>query len=240
MDREIFVTERPDEHMVWHRTRILLKPLPEYLLCHDFWVANLCANNELHASAVGMLLSFSWLVNYQSDFALAKEAGLISRNLEWREWTVFMADFLSHVGEDAVVHVDRRYKYGELRLSRLNTMTRYLPGMWSTNNFLRQYISTSTWYQEFFERNFSWLLGTFLYISVILSAMQVALATPQLGENVPFQNMSYSIAVFTITAVFLGVATISAVWFFLFCFHLLSTIAFTKRALSSNKANMVP
>ncbi|KAL2211267.1 hypothetical protein CC79DRAFT_194244 [Sarocladium strictum] len=240
MSREIRLTESPDEHLVWHRAHIFLKPLPTYLLSHDFWAANLCASKELYASAAGMLLSYSWLINYHSDFALAKEAGLIPRAVEWSEWTEFMAEVLSQIGEDAFVCIDRRYQYGELRLSRLNSLARYLPRMWSMNNFINQYISTSTWYQEFFERNFSWVLASFLYISVILSAMQVALATPQLGENVPFQAMSCLISVLSIAVVFLGLATIGTVWFFLFCYHFFSTVRFTRRALMNNDTCVVP
>lgn len=75
MNRNIYLTERPDEHLVWHRTRILLKPLPEYLLCHSFWVENLCDEEALPKSAAGLLLSYSWLVGHQSDFALPSKPG---------------------------------------------------------------------------------------------------------------------------------------------------------------------
>ncbi|RYP81098.1 hypothetical protein DL769_002154 [Monosporascus sp. CRB-8-3] len=211
MNRDIYLTERPDEHLVWHKTRILLKPLPEYLLCHAFWVENLCDDELLHKNATGLLLSYSWLVGHQSDFALAQQAGLIPPSVEWPAWTALMADFLHNVETDTLAQVGRRYQYGELRLSRLNSLTRYLPSMWSWDNFFNQYITTSTWYQDFFERNFSWLLAVFVYISVMLSAMQVALATPQLGEDMPFQNMSYGIALMSIAAVLAGTACIGIV-----------------------------
>lgn len=35
--RTIYLTESPDEHLVWHETCIFIKPLPEYLLDYEFW-----------------------------------------------------------------------------------------------------------------------------------------------------------------------------------------------------------
>jgi hypothetical protein len=35
--REIVVTEDPRLHLVWIYDRVFIKPLPKYLLSHDFW-----------------------------------------------------------------------------------------------------------------------------------------------------------------------------------------------------------
>lgn len=147
-----------------------------------------------------------------------------------------MADLLNNIDTDTLAQVDRRYQYGELRLSRLNSMTRYLPFVGLRSNFFGQYIATSTWYQDFFDRNFSWLLVIFIYTSVVLSAMQVGLATLQLGKDVRFQNMSYGIALLSIAAVLASIASIGTVWFVLFWHHFLSTISFTRRTISDRKA----
>ncbi|KAI1337921.1 hypothetical protein F5Y15DRAFT_388322 [Xylariaceae sp. FL0016] len=229
MNREVCLTERPDEHLVWHRTRLLLKPLPEYLLCHKFWLDNLCHNHEIYQNAVGFLLSYTWLIGYHSDFVLAKEAGLIPGTLKWKAWTNLIADFLHNVHSLDNIQVARRYHYGELRLSRLNSMTRYLPSLWSHGGMFDQHISVPTWYQEFFGRNFSWMLSVFVYMSVILSAMQVGLATPQLGDQVRFQNLSYGIALVAIAAVVGSIAIITILWVGLFCYHIASTLFFIKR-----------
>ena len=37
LGRSIFVTEDPDEHLVWFEAQIFVKPLPEYLLEYDYW-----------------------------------------------------------------------------------------------------------------------------------------------------------------------------------------------------------
>jgi hypothetical protein len=236
MNRNIYLTGRLDEHLVWHRTRILLTPLPVYLLCHSFWVENLCDEEALHKSAAGLLLSYSWLVVHQSDFALAKHAGLILPAVGWRAWTVFVADFLNNVDTDTLAQVDSRYQYGELRLSRLNSMTRYRPIVGLHSNFFGQYIATSTWHQDFFDRNFSWLLVISIYTCVVLSAMHAGLATLQLGKDVRSQNMSYGVALLSIAAVLASIASIGTVWFVLFWCHFMSTISFTRRTLSGRKA----
>ncbi|KAK7750567.1 hypothetical protein SLS62_007543 [Diatrype stigma] len=206
MGREIYLTERPDEHLVWHRTKLLLKPLPEFLLCHMFWEERLCSDGALYRSAAGLLLSYAWLIGHKGDFALAQEAKLIPPEIDWPAWTDFMKDFLQNIDVDSSTQVDRRYHYGELRLSRLNTITRFLPSMWSYNNFVWGYLSTSTWYQAFFERNFSWILTAFVFMSVTLSAMQVGLGTQQLRDNQPFDNLSYGVALLAVAAVFAATA----------------------------------
>ena len=37
LGREIVVTEQADVHMLWEGSRIYIKPLPEFILCHDMW-----------------------------------------------------------------------------------------------------------------------------------------------------------------------------------------------------------
>ncbi|KAG8350061.1 hypothetical protein FVEN_g11796 [Fusarium venenatum] len=228
MNRDIYLTEQPDEHMVWHQTKLLIKPLPGFLLCHAFWTQHLCSDPALHRSATGLLLSYCWLIGHRSDFDMAQTVRLIPDDMEWPIWSAFMKDFLRNIDIDSLAQVDRRYQYGELRLSRLNSMTRFLPCMWSYENLVYGHISTSTWYQAFFERNFAWLLAAFVYISVILSAMQVGLATEQLNGSQSFKNLSYGGALLAISAALLGIGIMWLVWFVLFWYHILSTNAFDR------------
>lgn len=229
MGREMYITERPDEHLVWHKTKLLVKPLPDYLLCHSFWIENLCSDVTLYWSAAGFLLSYTWLIGHKSDFVLACEINLIPPGVDWLAWTEFMKDFLRNIDLSTLAQVDRRYHYGELRLSRLNSLMRFLPSMWSYENFIWGYLSTSRWYQALFERNFSWLLTAFVFISVPLSAMQVGLSTQQLGGNQPFDTLAYGIALLAIALVLLATGAAWLVWFVLFCYHLFSTIKLDRR-----------
>ena len=230
MNRNIYLTERPDEHIVWYHDRLFLKPLPHYLLCYDFWVSHLCANASIHRSACGLLLSYAWLVEYRSDFELAKQSSLLPDSVEWKPWVDFIKDFLSHLNLDTLEQVDRRYHYGELRLSRLNLLTRYLiPSLWSKKNFFFGFTSTSTWYTAFFQQKFAWIAAAFVYVSLLLSALQVGLATQTLQRSRAFQNMSYGLTLASVVGVFAGVAVLLFVLALLFGYHLMSTISFARR-----------
>ncbi|KAH7113587.1 hypothetical protein EDB81DRAFT_848696 [Dactylonectria macrodidyma] len=46
LGREIFVTERMDMHLVWTTGRMLLKPIPRFLLEPDFWTKYLCCSTQ--------------------------------------------------------------------------------------------------------------------------------------------------------------------------------------------------
>lgn len=230
MNRVVFPTERPDEHLVWHQTRILLKPLPDFLLCHAFWAAHLCTDPGLHASAVGLLLSYTWLIAHRGDFDLALKEGLLPSSVRWERWTALAGEFLQAIDLATLAGVDRRYRYSELRLSRLNSLSRYLvPAVWSFDNLVFGYIRTSTWYTAFFDRHFGWLLAVFVYFTVVLSGLQVGLATADLAGTTQFQNLSYGAAVVSVAAVFGIIAAMLIVWFVLFWYHLLSTIAYATK-----------
>lgn len=90
-------------------------------------------------------------------------------------------------------------------------------------------MSSSTWYTAFFERHFGWLLVGFVYVSVILSALQVGLSTDVLSDNSDFQNFGLGVTVAGLVALCLALGSIILVWIVLFCYHLLSTIAFDRR-----------
>ncbi|KAH7012040.1 uncharacterized protein B0I36DRAFT_369890 [Microdochium trichocladiopsis] len=120
LGRIIVITENPDEHLVWHETSIFVKPLPEYLLSHDFWSTNL---------------------------KIAHETGLLPDDVDWTIWTLLARDVIRN--QTWRVDADQpRYTYGELRLV------------------------------------------VFVYITVMLSAMQVALATDRFEGAVQFQQFA--------------------------------------------------
>ncbi|KAH8721574.1 hypothetical protein GQ44DRAFT_622962 [Phaeosphaeriaceae sp. PMI808] len=221
--RSVSITEDPDEHLVWFEAQIFIKPLPDFLLDYDYWSANLCSDQELHESACGLLLSYAWLVRHKSDLDIAKESGLVSKNMEWPNWVEFLEAFLDNINLKTLSNVNKRYKYGELRLSRLNTIYRVIPPAYSLRNFIRGYRGGSTWYNAFFERHFKWMLAVFAILSVFLSALQVGLATTMLQSNGPFQEVSYGFSIASLVAIVAGVVLIFLVWLSLFFYYLLST-----------------
>ncbi|KAH8689249.1 hypothetical protein GQ44DRAFT_250597 [Phaeosphaeriaceae sp. PMI808] len=200
LGRNILVTEDPDDHLVWFEEYIFIKPLPDFLLDWGYWNNNLCSDQELHKAACGLLLSYAWIIRYRSDLNIAKESGLLSKDMEWPKWVEFLNAFLDSINCETLTDVNKRYHYGELRLSRLNSIYRLIPPTYSLRNVIRGYRSGSTWYQAFFERHFKWMLGIFAVLSVLLSALQLGLATTMLQGNQSFQKASYGFAIASLVA----------------------------------------
>ena len=231
LNRTLMATDQVDEHLVWHEDRIFLKPLPDFLLCHGFWEQHICADSKLHASACGLLLSWIWLISSAGDFQIAHKECLIPSTLEdYSAWTRFASNVLDHIDQDSPTQFHRRYRYGELRLSRLHWIVQLAPSpLWSPRTFVNGYMNTPTWYAALFRRNFGWLVIALAYISIILSALQVGLAVDQFEKNPRFVNLSYGLVIASLAFVFAGIVTIIVVWASLFWFHLLSTLHFVRK-----------
>ncbi|KAF5235110.1 hypothetical protein FAUST_7282 [Fusarium austroamericanum] len=206
--RTIYATEIADEHLVWHDASIFIKPMPDYLLDYEFWEQELYNDATLYKSAYGLLVSYTWLVRHKSDLRIASEAGLLPAGIHWNDWVAFVTDLNVRLDNVTLCEVNRRYRYGELRLSRLNTLYRLGLAGFSLQNVVYGFMSWSIRYTTFFERNFGWMLAVFVYVTVILSAMQVALATDRFGSSDPFQQFSYGLALLSIAFVFAAVVVV--------------------------------
>ncbi|KAH8680644.1 hypothetical protein BX600DRAFT_504408 [Xylariales sp. PMI_506] len=227
MNRRLVLTDRADEHLVWHRDCFFVKPLPEFLLCHKFWQKHLSRDEALRRSACGFVLSYAWLVTYRSDFIVAQNHLLLPPNIEWGAWVAFLKAFLKNVDLKNGEQIDKRYRYAELRKSRLDQVMRLVAlTSGSLRMFVDGFMPTSTWYEEFFQRNFGWLIGAFVFFSVVLSAIQVGLAVEVLQDNEMFQSFSQVVALMTLAAVLFVTGMVFLVWVSLFWYHVLSTILF--------------
>ncbi|KAI8312152.1 hypothetical protein K4K61_010891 [Colletotrichum sp. SAR11_59] len=217
--REIHVTENPELHLVWAKNRIFVKPIPRWLLDPDFWAAHLLVTTttttttdddgtsssdgerhqsdprrELAACALGFLFSYTALVAYESDFRIAVEKGLMPPQVSWDRWRALSAQIVQH---HCYASVNPRYWYGELRLSRLNKIYRVRLGY-----LLRGYskVASHAVYEDLLRDNFAALAAVLGYVVIVLTAMQVGLATDQLVGDKLFQSVSYGFAVFSILA----------------------------------------
>ena len=116
------VTENPYLRtvLVWSDQRIFRKPLPAFLLSYDFWDTYLCDDPILFKNVQGLLVSYVWLVQYQSDLKMAKDDGLLPEHVQWNDWRTFADTILRRLDPDTLEHVNKRYVYGELRMHRLN------------------------------------------------------------------------------------------------------------------------
>ncbi|OBR03070.1 UDP-N-acetylglucosamine transferase subunit ALG13 [Colletotrichum higginsianum IMI 349063] len=205
LGREIVVAEQMDLHLVWASGRIHVKPLPPFLLEPTFWSDHLscrggygcsrstdplCRHRMLWKCSLGFLFSYAGLICHQSDFFIAKEMHLIPEAVEWSDWRLFVSQLgTEHIYND----IDRRFIYGELRLSRLNKLQYLESGL-----AFRGYMPHWNRYGDFFHDHFAWLASATVYIAIVLTAMQVGLATTSLAENDAFQSASYGFTIFSI------------------------------------------
>lgn len=198
--RVIIITEQADLHLVWQDSRIYIKPMPEFLLNSQFWDRYLCQDEVLWETARGFLLSYLWLVSSKNDLHIAHGKGLLPREMNWEHWLSFSKFLLGSINIESLESVNRRFLYGELRLNRLNWIYRIFSLKDNPKGFIMGYKYEYNRYSVFVQHNFAWIIVAFVYITIVLTAMQVGLATDRLGKNERFQNASYGFTVFAILA----------------------------------------
>ena len=175
--------------------KIFIKPLPEWLLDHEFF-QNHVRTSPTFPAAMGFLHSYILLVSYEIDFIQAKELYLLPSELDWKGWLDIVQDLMPNFLNNELA-VAPRYHYGELRLSRINWVYKLDP-RFNLQHFCRGYHYSSQTYRSFINRNFGWLLVVFVYFSILLQAMQVGLGTNQLRASAPFNAASYGATVFSL------------------------------------------
>lgn len=231
--REIVVSEQMDLHLVWSPTRIFLKPLPRYMISAEFWRANLCVSEYLYRTALGFLLSYVALIEREVDYNIAINNGLLPKEISWSSWLALAEEIMLMSAHTKAlsdpmtttlssfehrISVNPRFFYGELRLGRLDLIYQLRFGQ------LRGYFSTCTTYGAFIRDNINSLIALFAYATIVLSAMQVGLATQWLAEDYAFGMASYVFSVFSIIAPIAAIAMIITVLGFLFTMNLLRTL----------------
>lgn len=208
--REIVVADRMDMHLVWDSAgRLFIKPVPSFLLDPDFWRRRLkcpdtCAcqyhppascNMDLRKTAMGFLYTYACLVSSEADFFVAIESHLLPRKaddsaIKWADWKQLVRELVGKYNPD---EVHRRFLRAELRLSRINIIhgTTRLPPF---SPYLRGWHN----YGSLFRDNFAWMTAAAVFIVLVLTAMQVGLATERLQGDSTFQQASYGFTVFAI------------------------------------------
>lgn len=229
LERDIVIAEKTDLHLVWDGSRIFIKPLPKFLLDHGFFKEHLCSRStssdeesSLYGNACGFLLSYTWLIRHESDFLIAKELNLIPPTMDsWDDWCVFAAEVRLNVLRDNC-RMNKRYLYGELRMTRLNLIYRIV-----LRDF-RGFHYGYTRYVFFFQRNFGWLLLVFAYAAVVLAAMQTVLNTSFATATESMRRASYAFGVFSFVTV-MTVLGVLVLIFLLFVVIFLSNFVATLR-----------
>lgn len=222
MGFEIMYTQQMDLHLLKFSTKLLVKPLAEYMLSYEFWEEHICRSEEFHESAAGFLLSYVWLIVSPIDLKLAHDHYLLPSFITWHWWKQFVKDFHSHIDMKALDQVNKRYHFGDLRLGRINSIyrTRFM-----FTHFVRGYLYDYNRYVVYFQRNFSWILIVFVFFSLVLSAMQVGAGLPQLQDSVYFSRASYGFVVFSMVSVAAILGSVGLIFIIIFFFNMAAAIS---------------
>lgn len=223
--REICPTEQMDLHLAWSPKRIYVKPIPRFLLDTGFWEAYLCGNPRLYECAMGFLVSYTALIQHESDFWIAKDAHLLPKEVAWPQWVFLVRQLLDCRNLD---NINKRYNYGELRLGRLNMIYRFRKGRY------RGYLSSCTTYGDFFRDNINSLITLFAYTTIVLSAMQVGLGTSYSQDSRAFNRASYGFAIFSIIAPLISVAALLVLLIGLVLNNLFATMRYRRHKFATS------
>lgn len=239
LGRALCITQRVEEHLVWHEHRIYLKPLPEYLLDPSFWEKELCTSHHLHQQAYGFLISYTWLISYEKDLRLAKEVGLVPSSVEWSSWQILVED-LQFSGNSQAYQVGQRYIYGELRLSRIELLHRYSPALFTLRRSDFGFMNSSTWYSAFVERHFKYLIAVSAYVSIILSAMQVVSAAEPSAKSI-FSHSFFTCFATGAILIILAITLLFVMVSIGLCFyHVISTCQYYKGCENDSRLTASP
>lgn len=231
LSRAAVATDDISLHLVWTAHKIFVKPLPSCILADDFYDEFLqptqlsqsdSTSKTAARNSLGFLYSYLALVQTELDFALAHEAHLFPSGYEWRHWKQLAEKILKAYEEkDIYKHIPRRYIYGELRLGRLNKISRFLQG-----DIVHGYsvLTSTTRYVDFFTENLTVIGAATVYVVVVLAAMQVGLETNALGQNSMFQDACHGFSIFAIMAPVIVLGSLVLVFFLLFFSNWAQTI----------------
>lgn len=230
LGRSVVLIERAELHLVWFDNTMYLKPLPEYLMDWHIWTDVLCKEREIFENAGGMLLSYMWLICSQSDLKHAHDNGLLSKDVNWQRWTTFSKSVLGKIDHVHLHDINPRYLYGELRLARLNSIHRLHSATSSPTAVIRGYRYSHHQVDTFIERNFRWLITAAIYVTVVLTAMQVGLGTDELRDNAIFNSVSYGFTVFSIIAPIAALLLVATALAALMVFNVLYALDLRRQA----------
>ncbi|KAK4174194.1 hypothetical protein QBC36DRAFT_334171 [Triangularia setosa] len=175
--RKIIVDEEPGLHLVWYYEQIFMKPIPKYFYSKAFWDWVKEYDKKLEKACVGFMRTYYYIIGFEIDFHEACEKRLIPKKDDgefptYEEWCLFMVPF-SVVGDD---FVNRRYHYGELRLTRINRTAMFF-------RFKLAYFHLLPQWGAYLSHILAPLITAFAVCSVILNSMQVTLAAIEVANE---------------------------------------------------------
>ncbi|MCJ1312482.1 hypothetical protein MMC25_006156 [Agyrium rufum] len=150
---------------------------------------------DARKAALGFLYTYACLISSESDFFLANEKRLLPRNkdektIDWENWKKLSRELVQDYDPEKI---HPRFLRAELRLSRINTIS-YFTRLRSFDTHLCGWDN----YSSLFRDNLAWMAAATVFVALVLTAMQVGLATDKLKENIGFQRASYGFTIFAI------------------------------------------
>ncbi|RDW63419.1 hypothetical protein BP6252_10964 [Coleophoma cylindrospora] len=203
LQRQIFATTKSRLHLIWFGRIIFIKPLPDCLINANYFTSTISTNRQAYALASGFLRSYCYLIASSLDLALAKDLYLISKDVTWDKWHALRALVLARLPKE-VIHslindeqMDKRWRYGELRLERLNIIYR------CTGRGLT-YFTIHREYSTYFNQYFNIFITVFGFLAIILTAMQIIVAIQDKPATLNTISYRFSIASLLVVAICLG------------------------------------
>jgi hypothetical protein len=220
--RKIIITEEPHLHLVWYKEAIYIKPLPPCLTNFAFF-QEFCCGERIYGETCGLLYSYTQLIRYESDFRIAREMGLLrSDGITWQQWQSFRLEVKSNLDGKWNI-LDQRYRYGELRLSRLNFVYAL------KCREIKGYHNVYTRYAPYFSRYFTGAILIFAFASITLTAMQVAIQDPAPSISPVFARTTFRFSITILCAVAGIVCMMVALFIPIVMFDLGSGLVVNKR-----------
>ena len=205
--RNIVPSELPRLHLVWFDRTIYIKPLPDRLLDFSSYPDK---GTDPDGLVVGFLRSYCRLIQFPVDLAIAKKSNLISEDVTWEQWATYRRKILIETENS---HFNKRYEYGELRLTRLDIIYRL------TRRGLT-YFTVHRNYMSYFAQYISLFATVFAFVAIILTAMQVLVAIPDIPEKLKITSYRFSVAVLVGVCVCFGYISLVFLFMFLYNFFL--------------------
>jgi hypothetical protein len=157
---------------------------------------------------------------------IARKHHLLPENVKWDGWVALVQQLLEN-GATNPKNINIRYLFGELRLSRLNKIYALHNG-----NVFRGYQFPYQTYRELLRAFLAPIAATTIYVALVLTAMQVGLATDRLKGNLAFQRASYGFTVFSILAPLIAILWVAFIGILQFVSNLVATLRFKRERLT--------
>jgi hypothetical protein len=168
--REIIRVDDHGLHLVWRDNIQFVKPLSSCFADFD-------GTENLQMCTRGFLYSYTRLIKSELDFAIAVKCELLPKPFDthdgegWAKWQRIRRNYFGKEDSEGKLPngCHERYRYGRLRLDRLNMI------MWFVRPGRTYFFDPRNVVYTFYQSYSEWLIATFVYLALVLTAMQVFL-----------------------------------------------------------------